>query len=163
MITVVAALIEDDGKLLVCQRKRGHRFEFMWEFPGGKIEAGETPRDALIRELREELGVNAQIDREVYRTRHRYAEMPDALELIFFSARADPAAIKNAQFEQLQWRDARSLLELDFLPADRELIALLTSGKLRLSRSSAGNQSAPASKKPGASRPRGSSAKRERI
>lgn len=132
MITVVAALIEHDGKLLVCQRKRGYRFELMWEFPGGKTEPGEAPQDALTRELQEELGIDAQIGEELYRTRHEYAEMPDSLELIFFAASTDPAKITNLQFEQLQWREPQSLPELNFLPADRELIAQLASGKLPL-------------------------------
>ncbi len=135
MITVVAALIEHDGKLLVGQRKRGHRFELMWEFPGGKTEPGEAPQDALTRELHEELGVAAQIGEEIYRTRHHYAQMPDSLELVFFAASADPAKITNLVFEQVQWREPESLPELNFLPADRELIAQLASGKLRFSNS----------------------------
>ena len=64
MLTVVAALIEFEGKLLVCQRPRGSKFELMWEFPGGKAEAGETLEAALVRELREELGVVARVGPE---------------------------------------------------------------------------------------------------
>ena len=75
MLSVVAALIEDGGKLLVCQRRRGDTFGMMWEFPGGKLQAGETPAEALRRELFEELGVKAAVGAEVFRTRHRYAEM----------------------------------------------------------------------------------------
>lgn len=134
MITVVAALIEHDGKLLACQRKRGDKFELMWEFPGGKVEPGETPSDALARELREELGVSAGIDREVYRTRHQYAEMAVPLELVFLAASADPTAIRNLVFEQIRWCEPASLTSLDFLPADRELIAQLASGTLPLAR-----------------------------
>lgn len=132
MLTVVAALIEHDGKLLVCQRRRGDRFELMWEFPGGKIDPGESPKEALARELREELAVEARIGEEVHRTRHHYAEMHQPLELIFFCARVKPLAIKNLLFEQIQWRDPGSLVELDFLPADRELIERLATGRLRL-------------------------------
>ena len=90
MLTVVAALIEADGKLLVCQRKRGGAFELMWEFPGGKKKTGETLEAALARELREELGVTAKIGREVYRTRHQYAEMSEPIELIFFRREREP-------------------------------------------------------------------------
>ena len=86
MITVVAALIRDDGKLLVCQRKRGTSFAMMWEFPGGKVKPGETLEQALVRELEEELGTKATIGSEVYRAQHRYAELSDAIELIFFNA-----------------------------------------------------------------------------
>lgn len=132
MLTVVAALIEREGKLLVCQRKRGNRFELMWEFPGGKIEQGESPEEALVRELREELSLEAHIGQEAYRTRHQYADMWDALELIFFFASAEPSEIRNLAFEQIQWREPGLLLELNFLPADRELIEKLASGSLRL-------------------------------
>ncbi len=66
MLTVVAALIQSEGKLLVCQRRRGSKFELLWEFPGGKVEPGETLEYALERELREELGVAARIGLEVH-------------------------------------------------------------------------------------------------
>jgi 8-oxo-dGTP diphosphatase len=109
----------------------------MWEFPGGKVEAGEAPEQALARELREELGVAAQVGPEVYRTRHQYPEMPEALELIFFAASAVPGEICkicNLVFEQIHWCTPSALLEFDFLPADRELIAQLASGALALPR-----------------------------
>ena len=132
MITVVAALIEREGKLLACQRKRGDAFALLWEFPGGKVEAGETPGEALARELLEELGVHARIGKEVYRTRHRYAEMREPLELIFFRVTVAAAAgeIRNLVFEQIRWCEPASLRELDFLPADRELIARLAAGAI---------------------------------
>ena len=130
MITVVAALIYDDGKLLVCQRKRGTSFAMMWEFPGGKVKPGETLGQALVRELEEELGTKATIGSEVYRTQHRYAELSDAIELIFFDARVDPKKVRNLVFEEILWRYPSSLLELNFLPADKELIEKLASGAL---------------------------------
>jgi 8-oxo-dGTP diphosphatase len=131
-LIVVAALIEHQGKLLVCQRKRGHSFELMWEFPGGKKEPGETPQAALTRELREELGVDARIGVELHRAHHQYPKMREALELIFFSAGAERSKIRNLVFEQIQWREPESLLELNFLPADRELIEELARRTLRL-------------------------------
>jgi 8-oxo-dGTP diphosphatase len=131
-ITVVAALIEHEGKILACQRKRGSTFELMWEFPGGKVEPNETPQQALARELQEELGVQSTIGREVYRTHHHYKELPRALELIFFLATVNPSQIRNLNFEQMQWRSPQSLAELEFLPADRDLIDELAVGNLRL-------------------------------
>lgn len=130
ILTVVAALIEREGKLLVCQRRRGDRFELLWEFPGGKLNTGESPEQGLERELREELGARAKIGREIYRTRHQYAEVEQSLELIFFAAQIDPHAIHNLAFEQMQWRPPATLVELDFLPADRELIEKLANGTL---------------------------------
>jgi mutator protein MutT len=129
-VIVVAALIESDGKLLVCQRRRGSNFELQWEFPGGKKRPEETLEQALARELEEELGVCARIGREVYRTKHRYAEMNEPIELVFFAASALRGEIRNLIFERIEWREARSLPELNFLPADRELIEKLASGEI---------------------------------
>lgn len=130
MITVVAALIRDDGKLLVCQRRRGTSFALMWEFPGGKLKPGESLQQALARELEEELGTSATIGSEVYRTKHRYAELSDPIELIFFNAQLDPKKVQNLVFEEILWRRPSSLPELNFLPADKELIEKLASGAL---------------------------------
>jgi 8-oxo-dGTP diphosphatase len=123
---VVAALIEADGKLLVCQRRRTDSFGLMWEFPGGKLEPGETPALALARELQEELGVAAQIGPEIFRTRHQYSELGEAIDLIFFSATVTPADIRNHAFETMEWRQPQTLHELNFLPADREFVAMLS-------------------------------------
>ena len=130
MITVVAALIQAEGKLLVCQRKRGTAFAMMWEFPGGKVKPGETLEQALVRELEEELGTKATIGSEVYRTQHRYAELSEPIELIFFHAELNPRSVRNLVFEEILWRDPSSLPELNFLPADKELIEKLASGTL---------------------------------
>lgn len=130
-LTVVAALIQRDGKILVCQRVREGRFGLKWEFPGGKTEPGETPTQALQRELREELGIDARIGPEVYRTQHKYDEMPRAIELVFFATHIDGEP-RNLDFEQIAWREPASLREFDFLSADSELIEKLASGSLRL-------------------------------
>ncbi len=131
MLIVVAAIIEHEGKLLVCQRRKGSAFELLWEFPGGKVHAGETLEAALDRELREELNVNASIGPEIYRTRHRYSEMPEPVELIFFSAKPPSEKVQNCVFERIEWRPPETLGELEFLEADRELIELLVSGNLK--------------------------------
>jgi 8-oxo-dGTP diphosphatase len=125
MLTVMAGLIESEGKVLVCQRRRGDTFELMWEFPGGKLQAGETAADGLARELLEEMGVEARVGVEVFRTRHRYAETSEEIELIFFAAEVERAAVRNIVFERMEWRAVESLSELNFLPADREFVAKL--------------------------------------
>ncbi|MGA8221309.1 MAG: (deoxy)nucleoside triphosphate pyrophosphohydrolase [Candidatus Acidiferrales bacterium] len=132
MLTVVAALIESAGKLLVCQRCRDDSFALMWEFPGGKVKPGETLSAALERELQEELGAKSRIGPEVFCTRHQYAEMSEQIELVFFAATLESPEIQNLVFEQIAWREPASLPELDFLPADRELIEKLAAGALRL-------------------------------
>ncbi len=129
---VVAALIQSEGKLLACQRRRGAPFELQWEFPGGKVQPGESLEAALARELREELNVEARIGREIYRAGHRYPQMADPVELVFFTAQVRPNQISNRVFERIEWRAPETLMELPFLEADRELIALLASGKLKL-------------------------------
>jgi 8-oxo-dGTP diphosphatase len=125
MLTVVAGLIEADGKILVCQRRRGGAFELMWEFPGGKVQGGETPAAGLARELREELGVEAVVGAEIFRTRHRYAEMSEEIELIFFALAVEAAEIRNIIFERIEWRMPEALGELNFLAADREFVGKL--------------------------------------
>lgn len=134
MITVVAALIEWEGKLLACQRRRGSAFELLWEFPGGKIQPAESLEAGLARELREELGVSARIGPEIHRARHQYDEMGEPIELIFFAASIASGEIQNRVFEQIEWREPKKLPELNFLPADRALVEMLADGTLRLPR-----------------------------
>jgi 8-oxo-dGTP diphosphatase len=131
--TVVAALIIRDSKLLVCQRKREDSQGLKWEFPGGKVEAGESPAEALARELREELGIAATIGSEIYRTRHQYKEIRDELLLIFYWASvSDSASLQNLAFERIEWAGPVALPNYEFLAADKELIDLLVSGSIRV-------------------------------
>lgn len=131
-VTVVAAIIKSQTRLLICQRCKGDAFPLKWEFPGGKVNLGEDLVRALERELREELGVSATIGPEIYRTRRRYPELTRELELIFFSAEVEPAEVRNLAFEQILWLEPAKLPALDFLPADRELVEKLARGVLRL-------------------------------
>jgi len=124
-LVVVAALIESDGKILACQRRKNDAFGLKWEFPGGKVDGDENPAEALARELKEELGVDAAIGEEIYRTRHRYAELAREIELIFFAARAEWGNMRNLAFEQMRWVTPGELAALDFLPADREFVVML--------------------------------------
>jgi 8-oxo-dGTP diphosphatase len=132
MLTVVAALIKSEDKLLVCQRRRNDSFPLMWEFPGGKAQPGESLPVALERELEEELGVKSRVGPEVYRTRHQYVELREPIELVFFTAELESLDVLNLNFEQIAWREPATLPALNFLPADRELIEKLSTGKLRL-------------------------------
>jgi 8-oxo-dGTP diphosphatase len=132
-LTVVAALILRDSKILVCQRRRDDTHSLQWEFPGGKIEAGETPEQALNRELREELGVESIIGRELFRARHSYRESGPELQLIFFQAHVDRSAVlQNLVFEGFEWADSSALPKYDFLRADKEFVALLASQAIPL-------------------------------
>ena len=132
-LTVAAALIVRNSKLLVCQRHRDDSHGLQWEFPGGKVEPGESPAQALARELREELGVDATIGEELYRTKHRYGDSQSEFALIFFQANVDDAApLQNLVFERFEWADISDLPQYDFLDADKELIGLLASRTIQL-------------------------------
>jgi 8-oxo-dGTP diphosphatase len=136
-LTVVAGLILRDSKILVCQRRRDDSHALQWEFPGGKVEPGETPQFALARELREELGIEATIGRELFRTRHRYRESQPELELIFFQANVDRSApLQNLVFEGFEWAEPAALPDYNFLQADEEFVALLASRAIPLDSSS---------------------------
>jgi len=129
MKRVVAGLIVKNGKLLVCQRTRHQTMPLKWEFPGGKIEEREQPRDALRRELEEELGILATIGNEVKRIQHEYPN-GGMVELRFFVVRDYEREIENRIFKDIQWAEPKDLPEFDFLEADLTLVRDLAAGKL---------------------------------
>ena len=95
---MVAALIFKHDQILVCQRTRHQTMPLKWEFPGGKIEEGEQPRDALRRELNEELGIDATIGEEVARIRHEY-KSGSAVELRFYAVREYQGESREQNFQ----------------------------------------------------------------
>ena len=129
MKRVVAALIRKDGNLLICQRTRHQTMPLKWEFPGGKIEEGEQPRDALRRELEEELGILATVGDEVRRIQHEYPN-GGMVELRFFIVRAYQRELENRIFKDMQWADPKDLPKFDFLEADVLLVSELAAGEL---------------------------------
>jgi 8-oxo-dGTP diphosphatase len=129
MKRVVAALIEQEGKLLVCQRTRHQTMPLKWEFPGGKIEEREQPRDALRRELEEELGIVATIGDELARIQHEYPNGA-MVELRFFVVRKFAGEIENRIFRDIKWAWPADLPKYDFLEADLTLVRDLAAGKL---------------------------------
>ncbi len=129
MKRVVAALIVQNGKILVCQRTRHQTMPLKWEFPGGKIEEGEQPRDAMRRELEEELGIDATIGDEVARMRYEYPNGA-AVELRFFVVREYAGELENRIFKDIQWAKPGDLPSYDFLEADLKLVRDLARGKI---------------------------------
>ncbi len=129
MKRVVAALIVDDGKILVCQRTRHQTMPLKWEFPGGKIEDGEHARGALERELEEELGIHATIAEEAARIRHEYRS-GSSVDLRFFVVREYRGKLENRIFRDMQWSRPADLPSFDFLEADLKLVSDLATGKL---------------------------------
>jgi 8-oxo-dGTP diphosphatase len=130
---VVAALIVRDAEpgleVLVCQRKPDQPMSLKWEFPGGKIEMGETAEAALTRELDEELGIQATIGRRVAHVRHKYRN-GGTIDLQFFLVREFVGPIENRIFNDMRWSPLERLPEFDFLAADLGLIRDLSEGKL---------------------------------
>jgi 8-oxo-dGTP diphosphatase len=126
---VAAALIVRDGKVLVGQRRPDQPMALLWEFPGGKIEAGESPEQALVRELHEELGIKAIIGPRVTRVRHNYRH-GGAVDLQFFAVHEFFGEIVNHIYHQVRWVRLEELSGYEFLAADRGLIRDLAAGKL---------------------------------
>ncbi len=129
MKRVVAALIVKKDRILACQRTRHQVMPLKWEFPGGKIEEGEQPRDALRRELEEELGIEATIGNEVARIHHEYPS-GGAVELRFYEVHTYKGEIENRIFREVRWVERDKLPELDFLEADLALVRDLAAGKV---------------------------------
>ena len=129
MKRVVAALIEKNGKLLICQRTRHQTMPLKWEFPGGKIEEGEQPRNALRRELEEELGILATIGDELARIQHEYPN-GGMVELRFYIVQEYKGEIENRIFRDMRWASPKDLPKYDFLEADLTLVKDLATGKL---------------------------------
>lgn len=129
-LRVVAGVIEREGKILVGQRRAGDRFQYKWEFPGGKVEPDEDPKDALARELSEELGITAGIGEELARYVHQYPGRTSIL-LIFFRVREFSGEPANFVFERIQWEDRSKLVDYDFLDGDVDFVRRLAKGLYR--------------------------------
>ncbi len=126
---VVAALIVRRGKVLICQRTRHQVMPLKWEFPGGKIEPGESPKAALERELEEELGVVPRIGREVALITHRYRSGV-AVELRFFLVEGYRGELENRIFADIAWVGRNAIAQYDFLEADAPLVRDIAAGKI---------------------------------
>lgn len=126
---VVAALIVEGDKILCCQRTEHQAMALKWEFPGGKIEPGETAVQALRRELEEELGITAEIGAQAAHVEHTYLK-GGTVALQFFRVDRYEGPLENRIFREVRWVRRRDLPSLDFLDADREIIRQLAAGEL---------------------------------
>jgi len=126
---VVAALIVRGDEILCCQRTEYQALPLKWEFPGGKIETGEEPPQALQRELEEELGVRAEVGPKVAQLQHHY-QNGNAVELHFFVVERYEGEMQNRIFREIRWVNRRELPALDFLDADRALVKQIAAGEV---------------------------------
>ena len=123
MITVTAAVVEKDGRILIAKRKKGWRFEGKWEFPGGKIEASETPEECLRRELREELGIETRIGTFICSSTYAYPYA--TVQLLVYRAFHLSGEYTLHDHQEIRWVIPEELRQYDFPEADKPVIEKL--------------------------------------
>jgi 8-oxo-dGTP diphosphatase len=130
MLQVVAAIIERQDKVLVCRRKPEQPHALKWEFPGGKVEAGETPPAALARELEEELAIGLAVGHEIHRYQFAYpGKFP--IELIFFRVESFRREPVNRVFHEIRWAAPDELETFDFLEGDLRFLRWFAQQRMR--------------------------------
>lgn len=121
MVTVAAAIFRNaQGEILICKRGPGGSCAHLWEFPGGKLEEGETLEQCLIRECREELGVEISVGDLYSHTIYDYPERKT--ELYFYNAEISSGKIQRIVHEEIRWARRETLPDYAFCPADLEMI-----------------------------------------
>ena len=128
MITVVAAVIEGDDQFFLTRRHAGVHLEGLWEFPGGKVDAGESHADALRREIREELDADVEVLDRIFEITHPYPDRTVAIYFYRCRLRGTPRPLLG---QEMRWVPRAGLAALAFPPADAELITLLTESAAR--------------------------------
>lgn len=121
MLEVVAAILERDGRILICQRTAQQSHPLKWEFPGGKVEPGESPQQALARELEEELAIRGAQSEEITRYQFSYPGKRPTL-LIFLRVTRFEGEPQNLIFQDMRWEPPDRLAAFDFLEGDRDFI-----------------------------------------
>ena len=116
MIEVVAALIRNDGKFMICQRPENKSRPLLWEFPGGKVEAGETKEAALVRECREELAIELEVGKMFADSTFVYPDI--SVHLSLFEARIVCGVPKLLEHRDIRWITPEEAHLFEFSPAD---------------------------------------------
>ncbi len=121
---VTAAVIEKNGKILIAQRRKGSALGGRWEFPGGKIEPGETAEACLKRELKEEFEIESEIGEFIIASKFRYCMVP--IELLAYRVKHLSGDFKINEHEEIRWVGPSELGSYDFMPADKPIVKLLS-------------------------------------
>jgi 8-oxo-dGTP diphosphatase len=129
MVHVVAAIIERHGRILIGQRQAEQSHPLKWEFPGGKVEPGESPQQALTRELEEELGIRGAHGPEITRYEFTYPGK-NPIALIFYRVTGFEGEPQNLIFREMRWEPRAKLGEFDFVEGDRHFIQAFSAGAL---------------------------------
>lgn len=119
IITVVAGLIREGDRILICQRPAGKARGLLWEFPGGKVEAGESKEAALVRECREELDVTLEVGKVYAELTYEYPDV--TVRLTLFEARIGEGVPRNIEHADVKWIKPEEITEYPFCPADKEI------------------------------------------
>jgi 8-oxo-dGTP diphosphatase len=127
VVTVAAGIVERDGKVLIARRGPRSALAGKWEFPGGKVEPGETPEKCIVRELREEFGVETSAGAVVATVTHQYPEM--TVHLIALRVYHLAGEWVPLEHEELRWVCHSDLWAFDFAPADRPILAAILTGE----------------------------------
>lgn len=120
MLEVVAAIIRKEGKILICQRPKDKSQGLLWEFPGGKIEPGETGEQAVIRECREELGVTIKVDGFFIDVTHEYFDR--TVHLSVYNCSMTDGKPVMLEHNDMRWISVAQCGEYEFCPADEEIV-----------------------------------------
>lgn len=120
LLHVTAAVIRREGKILICQRPENKNCAFLWEFPGGKIEPGETGEDCIQRECREELGVEVQVAGKLTEVTHDYPAF--SVHLTFYLCDILKGEPVRKEHRAIQWISPQEIPSYEFCPADRKML-----------------------------------------
>jgi 8-oxo-dGTP diphosphatase len=123
MQKVLAAIMERDGRLLLAKRKKGDRFEGLWEFPGGKLEPGETPEEGLKRELREEFGIETRVGHFLCSV--RYTSPTQSIKLLAYEVTHITGQFSLYEHEEIRWVFLEELKQYPLAEPDAALIPKL--------------------------------------
>lgn len=126
-LLVSAGIIYRDGRVLIGQRRAEDRHPLKWEFPGGKVELGETPQEALVRELDEELAIESRIGGELARYEHDYPN-GSRVHLLFFVVSSFKGEPRGKIYQEIQWVALNDLPKFDFLDGDFDFVRRLARG-----------------------------------